>query len=54
MHDRMLKGLRALGEEKLIKKHVVVSLDSAPRDLDGIEIIPWDKFLVKLWSREWL
>jgi predicted AAA+ superfamily ATPase len=54
VHDRMLKGLRALAEEKLVKKHIVVSLDPSPRKTDGVDIIPWREFLAMLWGREWL
>ncbi len=49
--DKHLKGLRALKEEKIIRKHVVVSLDSRKRKLDdGIEIWPWSDFLEALWG----
>ena len=51
--DKYLKGLRALKEEKLIKKYIVVSLDTAERTTkDGIYILPWKIFLKKLWKGE--
>ncbi|MGK5086542.1 AAA family ATPase [Bdellovibrionota bacterium FG-2] len=53
VHERMLKGLRALREEQLVERYVVVSLDPTPRVVDGIEILPWKYFLTKLWGREW-
>ena len=52
VQDRMLKGLRALAEEKIVSRRIVVSLDSAPRKVDGIEILPWQLFLDRLWSRD--
>jgi predicted AAA+ superfamily ATPase len=48
--DRHLKGLRALREEKALKKYWIVSLDSHRRTLDGIEILPWKEFLQILWA----
>lgn len=54
VHDRMLKGLYALREEKLLRHYVVVSFDQRRRMVDGIEIIPWREFLVELWSGRWL
>ena len=51
VQDRHLKGLRALKEEKLIEQYIVVSLDSAERVVkDNIKILPWKKFLEKLWK----
>lgn len=45
-----LKGLRALREEKMIQKYIVVSFDSEIREVDGITIYPWKIFLKELWS----
>ena len=51
VHDRHLKGLRALKEEQLVKRYIVVSLDRTPRLTDdGIQIVPWQMFLNELWS----
>lgn len=51
--DKHLKGLRALKEESLFKKYIVVSLDQTKRTTnDGIEIIPWKEFLNSLWSND--
>ena len=51
VQDRHLKGLRALKEEKLIEQYIVVSLDSEERvTKDKIKILPWKKFLEKLWK----
>lgn len=53
VHERMLKGLRALAQERHIKKYVVVSFDPRRRVLDGIQVVPWREFLDGLWGREW-
>ncbi|NCN27733.1 ATP-binding protein [bacterium] len=51
VQDKHLKGLRALKEEGLIRKYVVVSLDSKARVTDdGIEILPWAAFMEQLWG----
>jgi predicted AAA+ superfamily ATPase len=51
VQDKHLKGLRALKEEKIFKKHIVVSLDPRARVTeDGIEILPWKKYVERLWA----
>ena len=45
-----LKGLRALGEDFPDMQKIVVSMEPRPRDVDGIRILPLDKFLEDLWS----
>lgn len=53
IQDKHLKGLRALKEEKIFKKYIVVSQDTNPRTTeDGIEILPWKNYLQKLWGDE--
>lgn len=53
VQERHLKGIRALKEEQLIAKYTVVSLDSEERvTKDHIQILPWEKFLEKLWKGE--
>ena len=53
--DKHLRGLRALKEEGLIRRHLVVSLDPEPRvTADGIEIHPWESFLGDLWQDQLL
>ena len=32
---------------------VVVSLEPAPRRVDGIDILPWREFLTRLWGGVW-
>lgn len=51
IQDKHLKSLRFLKEEKIIKKYIVVSLDTEKRvTKDNIQILPWEMFLKKLWK----
>lgn len=45
-----LKSIKALREEKIIKDFYIVCQEDRMRTVDGIKIIPWAKFLEKLWS----
>ena len=55
VQDKHLKGLRALKEEGLIKKYIVVSLDTNERITnDKVYILPWNIFLSKLWKNQLL
>ena len=46
-----LRGLRALKEEGIFKKYIVVSRDSISRITDdGITLLPWNLFLDWLWD----
>jgi predicted AAA+ superfamily ATPase len=47
-HD--LKGMRRLHEERKTRHSIVVSLDPTPRRLEGIDILPWEVFLERLWG----
>ena len=47
-HD--LKGIRAFKEETSMKHYIVVSMEDAPRTVDGIEVWPWKTFLERLWA----
>ena len=47
---RDLTGLRRINEETPLRRRVVVCTESAPRVVDGIEIIPIGSFLNRLWS----
>jgi predicted AAA+ superfamily ATPase len=49
-----LKSLRALAEEKKLKRYLCISLDPRPRTLDGINILPYRKFLNDLWIGAYL
>ena len=51
---RDLKGLRALREENLFSRYLLVSMEPAPRVVDGISILPWSDFLDRLWGGEWV
>jgi predicted AAA+ superfamily ATPase len=51
--QRDLKGLKALQEETGIRAAIVVSCEPRPREVDGIEILPWEQFLERLWSNEY-
>jgi predicted AAA+ superfamily ATPase len=53
--DKHLKGLRALKEENLLRRYMVVSQDQRPRLTDeGIEILPRAEFLKQLWDGDLL
>lgn len=47
-----LKGLKAFREEYKTRHSIVVSMDARPRLVDGIEILPWETFLKRLWAGE--
>ena len=49
--ERHTKGLRALMEDQKVKRALVVSLDTAPRRLQGgITVLPWREFCRRLWA----
>jgi predicted AAA+ superfamily ATPase len=45
-----LKGLKALREEEIFSKYIVVSNDQNVRVIDHIEILPWKHFIDILWN----
>jgi predicted AAA+ superfamily ATPase len=47
-----MRGLRAFQEEYKVKHAIVVSLDARPRKVDGVEVLPWEVFLKRLWGGE--
>lgn len=49
---RDLAPLRALAEEKLLKRYVCVSLEPRARKVDGLSLMPLDAFLRALWAGE--
>ncbi|MCK4727635.1 MAG: DUF4143 domain-containing protein, partial [Desulfobacterales bacterium] len=52
-HTTHLKGLRRFKEEYSARRSILVSLDAKPRMTeDGIEILPWQIFLERLWAGE--
>jgi predicted AAA+ superfamily ATPase len=50
---RDLKPLRALAEEKKMKRYLCVSLEPRRRNLENVTILPFREFLEALWSREY-
>ena len=53
IQPKHLKGLKALMEEELIEKFMVVSLDEYEQITnEGIECLHWSQFLKKLWGGE--
>jgi len=48
-----LKPLRALAEEKKLKRYLCVSLETRRRNLENLTILPLREFLEALWSREY-
>ena len=50
-HD--LKPLRALAEEKKLKRYLCVSLEPRRRNLENLTILPLREFLEALWSRQY-
>jgi predicted AAA+ superfamily ATPase len=51
VRNRHLKNIRAFKEEYRARQHIVVSMDhKARRTTDGIDILPWDIFLDRLWG----
>jgi predicted AAA+ superfamily ATPase len=52
-HPKHLKGLQQFREEYSTRRSILVSLDDRPRKTeDGIEILPWRRFLEMLWADE--
>lgn len=47
--QRHIKGLRALMEEKKLKRYFLICNVDKPRAYEGIEIIPWMDYLEQLW-----
>ena len=47
---RHLRGLKAIGEEGLIKNLILVCQEPAPRKIGQILVLPWREFLDQLWS----
>lgn len=49
-HGKHLRSLRALGEERLVRRRILVCREDRPRLEDGIEIWPLEHFLATLWN----
>ncbi|MBW2368948.1 MAG: ATP-binding protein [Deltaproteobacteria bacterium] len=53
VHTGHTRGMKALLEENVVEKAIIVSLETQPRKPDpAIEIWPWQHFLDILWSGE--
>jgi len=52
IQTRHLKGLKSFAEEYKVKKLIVVSNDPLERLSENILILPWKRFLEKLWAGE--
>jgi len=48
--EKHLAGLKSLAQEIPLKKKIVVSLDSKPRLLENIRVLPVSVFLKELWG----
>lgn len=48
-----LKSLRALAEEKRLKRYLCVCLEPRPRKVEGVLVIPFKEFLEALWSGQY-
>lgn len=50
--ERDLRGLRALAEERRMKRLICVALEDRPRRVGGLQILPYGQFLDALWAGE--
>ena len=48
-----LKGLHALRQEKSFRNYLCIGLEDRPRQLDGIDILPYGMFLDSLWQDQY-
>jgi len=48
-----LKSLRALAEEKQVKRYLCVSLEPRARKIDGVTVLPVHEFLNALWGGQY-
>lgn len=51
-NPRHAKGLKKFAEEYKVKKQILVTNDSFPRQMDNTLVLPWNIFLQKLWAGE--
>ena len=52
VNSRHMQGLRQFAEEYNVKHLFLVSNDPLPRKVDGIDVLPWNMFLERLWGGE--
>lgn len=48
--ERDLRSLRAIREEKGVRRAILVCRESRPRMTGGIEVMPWTSFLETMWA----
>jgi len=48
-----MKSLRALAEEKKLRRYICVSLETRRRVVDGVIVLPYREFLEGLWNGEY-
>jgi len=48
--EQDLRSLRAIREEKGIRRAILVCREQRPRMVDGIEVMPWSAFLDMMWA----
>ncbi len=53
LSPRDVKSLRALAEEKKLKRYLCVSLEPRRRQLDGVTVLPFREFLDALWNGDY-
>jgi len=55
VHDKHLKGLRALKEEGIVQQYLLISFDEVDRQTaDSIRCLHWSTFLKLLWQDEFI
>lgn len=53
VHEGDIYPMKVLKEDMPAKKHIIVSLEEEPRKLAGwLDILPWRRFIDKLWNGE--
>lgn len=53
VHSAHTRAIRALLEEHRVARAVIVSLEKHPRTLEpGLQVLPWQDFLQRLWAGE--
>lgn len=53
LSPRDIKSLKALAEEKKLKRYICVSFEPRKRTVEGITILPFREFLEALWAGEY-
>jgi predicted AAA+ superfamily ATPase len=50
VNSKHLKGLKALAQENIFKKYLLISQDPIEQIMDNCHCIHWSDFLKKLWA----